>query len=848
MLNWRKRIPILVIALSILALGAIAFSGNSPEQEKAEAQAQENALRSVDNQATISADLAAKWAMEEEIAAKIAAEEEEEEEEIVIKEAYSTRDNTKGAASIIIGHDLNKFDPASVYFSEDFESETFPPTGWDTVNTDPGYGFFSGTYSSGTQAALVTWHAAGYQQDEWMISPSADLTGAGTDIRLDFWFLKGYAYPHEFKIYVATDGVTFNQVWDSDVEGAGYPDFTWTNETIDMSAYIGEGDVTVGFQYYGMDADLFGLDDVVLTDDAAATGRCCSGPDPYNPVCEEDVTLEYCNGVGGSWLEGGNCTDDPCPIPDENDECANVTPEMLPYTFMGNNEAATYDTECQYFGDHPNVWIAFEITECMDVTLTYCGCPAGWGNGWLNLITDCSCAEGTLISFTDYDFDCSNGNPQIYFDHLEAGTYYYPIMLDPGNGAAGDYVIEVTGEACPPMTPGDACEDPFVVNIGSGDLPYTIANQYTCGRQNLYSETCLGYYDGGEDLIVQLNLADDMDVNITLDPKGTTYSGMGISSACPDDAGECIASITGYSGDPKVISALSLTAGSYYIIVDTWPSPDCIPDLDIIIEEYGGAQEGDNCEAPIKIDYPGFPGDFGQTTCGRINDYEDTDLGYYDGGEDIIYEISVLSTVTVNVTLDPKGTGYAGMGLFSDCPPTSIIDMETGYSSDPKSMTCLTLEPGVYYLMVDTWPSPDCIPDFDLTITDTTCEALENDNCADAIPVGEVMDLAFSTDAATFDGGGTCLTSPNIWYCYTATQDGDATITLCGSDYDTKMAVYDGCSCDPLGAELGCNDDSDCDFKDLQSTVKIPVVAGNSYLVEVGGYSSSTGPGVLSIW
>ncbi|RKX28017.1 MAG: hypothetical protein DRP47_05410, partial [Candidatus Zixiibacteriota bacterium] len=848
MLNWRKLIPVLVIALSILAFGAIAFSDISPEQEKAEAQAQENALRSTATQAPISADLAAKWAMEEEIAAKIAAEEEGEAEAVVTKEAYATRDNHKGVANIA-GHPITRYNPGSIYFSEDFEAEDMPPVGWDTVNTDPGYGFFLGTYSGGgTQAALVTWHAAGYIQDEWMISPTADLTSATSDIRCEFWFLKGYSYPHEFKVYVATDGVTFNLVWDSDVEGAGYPEFAWTQATIDMSAYIGQS-VTLGFQYYGEDADLFGLDDVVLTDDAAATGRCCYGPDPFNPTCEDDVTLEYCTGVGGSWMDGGNCVDNPCPIPDENDECTGATVQALPYTFMGNNEAATYDTYCQYFGDYPNVWIAFEITECMDITLTYCGSPDGWGNGWLNLITDCACSEGSLISGATYDFDCANGNPRIYFDHLGAGTYYYPVMLDASSGAAGDYVIEVTGVACPPITPGDACEDPFVVNIGSGDLPYTIANQYTCGRQDYYNETCLGSYDGGEDLIVQLNLADDMDVKITLDPKGLTYTGIAISNGCPDDGGTCIGSSTNSGSDPHTIQALSLTAGSYFIIVDTWPTPDCIPDLDIIIEEMGETQEGDNCLSPIKVDLPGFTSDLGQTTCGRIDDYNATCMGYYDGGEDIIYEITVASAMTVNFTLDPKGTTYSGMGLFNSCPSDDdCIDYETGYSSDPKRMTCVSLDPGVYYLMVDTWPSPDCIPEFDLFITDTTCEALENDDCADAIAINEVMDLPFSTEAATFDGDGTCLTSPNIWYCYTATESGDATITLCGSDYDTKMAVYDGCSCDPLGAELGCNDDSDCDFKDLQSTVVTPVIAGNSYLVEVGGYSSNTGPGVLSIW
>ena len=122
------------------------------------------------------------------------------------------------------------------------------------------------------------------------------------------------------------------------------------------------------------------------------------------------------------------------------------------------------------------------------------------------------------------------------------------------------------------------------------------------------------------------------------------------------------------------------------------------------------------------------------------------------------------------------------------------------------------------------------------------CPAV-NDDCEDATPVGDVVDLPFDTSQATFDGLGTCQTAPNLWFCYTASCTGVAVIDLCGSTYDTKMAVYDGCTCNPLGTELCCNDDS-CG---LQSECTVNVVAGRSYLIEVGGYSSNAGPGDLSI-
>jgi hypothetical protein len=56
------------------------------------------------------------------------------------------------------------------------------------------------------------------------------------------------------------------------------------------------------------------------------------------------------------------------------------------------------------------------------------------------------------------------------------------------------------------------------------------------------------------------------------------------------------------------------------------------------------------------------------------------------------------------------------------------------------------------------------------------------------------------------------------------------------------MTVYDGATC--TGTELACNDDA-CG---LQSEVIIPVISGQQYLIEVGGYSSNVGDGVLTTY
>jgi hypothetical protein len=129
--------------------------------------------------------------------------------------------------------------------------------------------------------------------------------------------------------------------------------------------------------------------------------------------------------------------------------------------------------------------------------------------------------------------------------------------------------------------------------------------------------------------------------------------------------------------------------------------------------------------------------------------------------------------------------------------------------------------------------------------TATGIERPSNDDCSRAMAVNDVMDLPFNTATATFDGPGHFMNTPNIWYCYTATCTGAVTISLAGSSFDTKLAVYDGCACNPAADRLLKSND---DFNGQQSEVVIDVTAGRQYLIEVGGYNSSAkGPGVISI-
>jgi len=220
----------------------------------------------------------------------------------------------------------------------------------------------------------------------------------------------------------------------------------------------------------------------------------------------------------------------------------------------------------------------------------------------------------------------------------------------------------------------------------------------------------------------------------------------------------------------------------------------------------------------------------------------------------IWYRYTALVTGDVTVSVD----GFDDPDI--DEPFDTILAVYDGTQCDPAQMELIecnddfgdSLDPqitfiaiaGNEYLIELGGVNEDDIGEGTISISSGAPPVSFNDDCQNAVSVGNVKALAFNTSEATFDGLGLCMTSPNIWYRYTAPCTGQATISLCGSSFDTMLAVYDGAGCYPdQGDLLACNDDA-CD---TQSEVVIDVEGGKKYLIEVGGYDAETGQGVLAI-
>jgi hypothetical protein len=119
---------------------------------------------------------------------------------------------------------------------------------------------------------------------------------------------------------------------------------------------------------------------------------------------------------------------------------------------------------------------------------------------------------------------------------------------------------------------GADCATAPTVNLPSS-LPYNDSGT-TCGKGDTYSDNpCTTYYDNGEDAIYILEVATPGEYEIAL--TGTdSWTAFLVTDGCPDTTPACTGYAQSSSGNPVGIIDFP-SAGTYYLQIDTWPSPPC---------------------------------------------------------------------------------------------------------------------------------------------------------------------------------------------------------------------------------------------------------------------------------
>ena len=130
---------------------------------------------------------------------------------------------------------------------------------------------------------------------------------------------------------------------------------------------------------------------------------------------------------------------------------------------------------------------------------------------------------------------------------------------------------------------GSTFTNPAVI----ASLPYSATTETTCGFGDNYTTAdiaCTGNYLGGDEKIYSFTPSSNLtNVEVTMSNVGNTWTGLFIT----DDStttGTCMGSVANSSTANRVISGLTMNAGTtYYILVSSWPSPQCVTSYDLSV-------------------------------------------------------------------------------------------------------------------------------------------------------------------------------------------------------------------------------------------------------------------------
>ena len=184
---------------------------------------------------------------------------------------------------------------------EDFESGTYPPTGWNLYETgdasDPGW-------VETTSQAHSSTHSAYHNDDDlstsaiaWLVMPQYTVH---SNDNLVFWQHDNYANYYDYHGIWITTGASPDPTVSTYVElvevGAGTED-TWEEKTYSLNAYAGQA-VYIAFRYEGDYADQWYIDDVEIAQPSPPNCATIVSPGDMDTDVSANTDLEWADGGG----------------------------------------------------------------------------------------------------------------------------------------------------------------------------------------------------------------------------------------------------------------------------------------------------------------------------------------------------------------------------------------------------------------------------------------------------------------------------------------------------------------------------------------------------------------------
>ncbi len=505
------------------------------------------------------------------------------------------------------------------------------------------------------------------------------------------------------------------------------------------------------------------------------------------------------------------------------------------------------------------------------------GCPSN---------TSCSGTAGTCVAFEQ----SSTGSKSLCANVI-AGHIYYLVIDSWSTPTCNPYDISISAPVA--LLLGATCGNPVAIS----SLPYAASNETTACMGNDYSNASVGscgtLYESGEDKVYAYTAAGAECIGITINGASTNSIGYQVYRGCPGSTGTtCIAGGGGANSGTLTGSIILPAAGTYYIIIDTWASPNNAQ-YNIALTSFGAGATNDlPCNAtPLILGIPysganncsGGSGEPAVPSCWITPNALNT----------VWYSVQAPASGQLRVRVIPNSLTNPQLAVYSGtcgnamslvgCNDDAVsCGTTTNYSCD-LSLTGL-LSGLNYYIMVDGYAG--LAGTFSVLAMDGT-QALtplnNGQDCGVYLPVCDTSmsfgDPGFQSfgNICDFPGGGNnCLLSgerSSVWFEIPINANGNLSFSVvpkdwpgspstAGTDYDFAVWKTVGAGAVNCSAIAAGGTPISCNYSALGVTgcfgntigtppaaypgfgtsfnTSIPVLAGETYVLVVSNFTNST--------
>ena len=197
-----------------------------------------------------------------------------------------------------------------IILSEDFEEGLIPPTGWKHIVNNLNYSWEIGINNchDGMYSAQCLNDIQNNSQDEWIVTPVLDFRGY-SEIYMSFWWFLSYYWavsPYNFydlNVKISIDGgFNWTLIWNED-NLSPFENWKWYNTSfgkpIDLSQYNDKNNISIGFQYFGVNGAQLNIDDIVICGKEKENSPVVvDAGGPYNAFVNEKIEFQS-NVTGG---------------------------------------------------------------------------------------------------------------------------------------------------------------------------------------------------------------------------------------------------------------------------------------------------------------------------------------------------------------------------------------------------------------------------------------------------------------------------------------------------------------------------------------------------------------------